>query len=166
MLPLRIRWYHVIIIVVVAAEMQLKTLSDCVGCQNDAQPQPELNEFLKTQKKAHRLEYIKQQLINNLHVENRPKEPPKFDSLPEFLVHELVHASETTSSKLNSGAVPDGNEDQTSKQMLLFAEQGKSTNTRIYTYMNALFYLYLFVTLSYIFLRVTGIELIAVHIGF
>lgn len=100
-------------------------LSDCIGCKND---QPELNEFLKSQKIAHRLEYIKQQLISNLHVENPPKEPPKFDSLPDFLIHKLVHP---TASKTNS-ASPEGNEEQTTRQMVLFAEEGEFPHIRTF----------------------------------
>lgn len=102
-----------------AARTESEILFDCVGCRND---QPELNEFLKSQKIAHRLEYIKQQLMSNLHVENPAKESPKFDLLPDFLVRQLVRPNAAVP---NSGS-PELN-DQIERQMVLFPEEGECT---------------------------------------
>lgn len=100
---------------------ELGILSDCIGCKNE---QPELKEFLKLQKIAHRLEYIKQQLISNLHVENPPKKPPKLDALPNFLLNKLVNP--IINKENEDGYSPEPANDELSfKQIILFAEQGE-----------------------------------------
>ncbi|XP_065208515.1 growth/differentiation factor 8-like [Planococcus citri] len=115
-------WWSIVLTVVFVAGSDLETIPDCVNCKND---KSELGEYLKSQKIAHRLEFIKQQLINNLHVKSTPQETPKFDSLPDFLVQKLVYDDAT--NRPNDNVVDGTGDDQNNRQMVLFVEQENVT---------------------------------------
>lgn len=117
------------------AGSDLETIPDCIGCRNE---HAELGEYLKSQKIAHRLEYIKQQLINNLHVQSVPIETPKFDSLPDFLVQKLVY--EDTSNKASDSFADGTNDEPPNRQMVLFVEEG-TTISIIYQFNPRLFFI-------------------------
>lgn len=90
------------------------SILDCISCLSK---QPQLNEMIRVQKIAHRLEYIKQQLKSNLHVETPLADPPKLENLPGFLVDQLVNSPAERK-------VEDVREED-AKQMVLFPDRGK-----------------------------------------
>ena len=96
-------------------EAHTGSLLDCITCLSK---QPQLNEMIRAQKIAHRLEYIRQQLNSNLHVQTPPTDPPKLEALPGFLVDQLVNSPSDRDFEhvRESGA---------DKQMVLFPEEGK-----------------------------------------
>ncbi|XKL67210.1 hypothetical protein PGB90_010630 [Kerria lacca] len=89
---------------------------DCISCKSD---QIELNKFLKFQKINQRLEYIKQQLSNNLRVESAPKYSPNLNILPPFLIEQLFYPA---SQDRNYGSLNE-RKDSEIKQMVLFPEE-------------------------------------------
>lgn len=96
-------------------------LGDCIDCVGDSQQlqEPQMHELIKQQKIAQRLEYIMQQLIANLHTETRPKDPPKLNTLPEFLVERLVSPQSSSVTDAEAAEYP-----AVTKQVVLFPEEG------------------------------------------
>lgn len=104
---------------------------NCQGCVND---QPNLSEIMTEQKIKQRLEYISQQLMLYLHTEIKPMEPPKLNQLPSFLIEQLVNPQ----TEGDSDAYPELAENSvTSKQIVLFPEEGKWTKYNFYVFLEA-----------------------------
>lgn len=97
-------------------EIKTGSILDCITCLSK---QPQLNEMIQAQKVAQRLEYIKQQLMSNLHVETPPTNPPKLEALPGFMVEQLVNPEENYEEKRNRETVADA------KQIVLVPKEGE-----------------------------------------
>lgn len=90
----------------------------CLSCGSGDPQNAELEDFLKTQKVAQRLQSIKQQLDNSLRIQSQAGNAPKLKALPQFLVDELMDSSNDAEEERNKDT-------KEMKQVVLFPEEGK-----------------------------------------
>ncbi|KAK7601438.1 hypothetical protein V9T40_008879 [Parthenolecanium corni] len=118
-------FYHLLVVCVLrvtfvsASYVPNIGVDGCLSCGPGDPQNAELEDFLKTQKVAQRLQSIKQQLDNSLRIQRQPKNAPKLKALPQFLVDQLMESNGNDADKETHKNTVE------MRQVVLFPDEGK-----------------------------------------
>lgn len=117
-------WFVLWCVVYYCASKAEKLRANCIGCKEvDSADQRDVNDYLRMQKIANRLEYIKRQMANNLYANDgsatTSSGPPEPNHLPEFLIEQLTNNNRRQDISWRE------EESAKSKRVVLFPKESK-----------------------------------------